>query len=88
MKLFPYCVWFRRMAGASLRRKSGLSVLFSLPGLISVGVMLFAAHAMAAVHPVPLDKNTDSKKCLECHDDKAKRKFVHSAMAGRLSELP
>ncbi len=41
---------------------------------------------MAAVHPVPLDKNTDSKKCLECHDDKAKHKFVHSAMqAGCLS---
>ena len=35
---------------------------------------------MAAVHPVPLDKNTDPKKCLECHDDKAKHKFVHSAM--------
>jgi predicted CXXCH cytochrome family protein len=35
----------------------------------------------AAVHPVPLDKNTDSAKCIECHEDKAKGKFVHSAIA-------
>ena len=44
--------------------------------------LLFAMRVMAAVHPVPLDKNTDAKKCLECHDDKAKHKFVHSAMQG------
>ena len=31
---------------------------------------------------MPLDKNTDPKKCLECHDDKTKHKFVHSAMQG------
>jgi predicted CXXCH cytochrome family protein len=48
--------------------------------------MLLALRATAAVHPVPLDKNTDPKKCLECHDDKTKHKFVHSAMeAGCLS---
>jgi predicted CXXCH cytochrome family protein len=29
---------------------------------------------------VPLDKNTDSKKCLECHEDKTKGKQVHSAI--------
>ena len=34
----------------------------------------------AAVHPVPLDKNADSKKCLECHEEKTKGKSVHSAM--------
>ena len=43
-------------------------------------MMLLALRATAAVHPVPLDKNTDAKKCLECHDDKTKHKFVHSAM--------
>ena len=49
-------------------------------------VALTASRANAAVHPVPLDKNTDPKKCLECHDDKTKHKFVHSAMhAGCLS---
>jgi predicted CXXCH cytochrome family protein len=28
-----------------------------------------------------LEPNTDSKTCAECHEDKAKGKFVHSAMA-------
>ena len=47
---------------------------------------LFATRAQAAVHPVPLDKNVDSAKCLECHEDKTKGKSVHSAMgAGCLS---
>lgn len=34
----------------------------------------------ANVHPVPLDKNVESAKCLECHGDKTKGKAVHSAM--------
>ena len=41
---------------------------------------LAVARASAAVHPVPLDKNTDAAKCLECHGDKAKGKSVHTAM--------
>lgn len=36
--------------------------------------------AWAAKHPVPLDPNTDSAKCLECHADKTKGASVHSAM--------
>jgi len=43
--------------------------------------MLLASRAMAAIHPVPLDKNTEPAKCLECHDDKAKGKHIHSAIA-------
>ncbi|HLI62209.1 MAG TPA: cytochrome c3 family protein, partial [Terriglobales bacterium] len=35
----------------------------------------------AGIHPVPLDKNTDPAKCIECHEDKAKGKYVHSAIA-------
>ena len=35
----------------------------------------------ADTHPVPLDKNTDSAKCLECHAEKSKGKAVHSAIA-------
>jgi predicted CXXCH cytochrome family protein len=42
---------------------------------------LLVARATAAVHPVPLDKNVDAAKCLECHEDKSKGKFVHSAIA-------
>ncbi len=33
------------------------------------------------MHPVPLDKNTDPAKCLECHAEKNQGKAVHSAMA-------
>ena len=35
----------------------------------------------ADIHPVPLEKNTDSSKCLECHAEKAKGKFVHTAIS-------
>jgi predicted CXXCH cytochrome family protein len=35
---------------------------------------------LAARHPVQLAPNTDAAKCLECHEDKAKGKAVHSAM--------
>jgi predicted CXXCH cytochrome family protein len=40
-----------------------------------------ASLAFAGVHPVPLDKNTDQAKCVECHADKAKGKSVHTAIA-------
>jgi predicted CXXCH cytochrome family protein len=43
-------------------------------------VFLSWAPARAATHPVPLDPNTDAKKCLECHEDKSKGKSVHSAI--------
>ena len=45
------------------------------------GFILGASFCGAATHPVPLDKNTDSAKCIECHEDKAKGKAVHSAIA-------
>lgn len=35
----------------------------------------------AAVHPVPLEPSADPKTCIECHQDKVKGNFVHSAMA-------
>lgn len=43
---------------------------------------LAAASASAAKHPVPLDAKTDAATCAQCHTDKTKGKFVHSAMAG------
>ena len=43
--------------------------------------MIAALPAFAKEHPVPLDKNVDSAKCLECHEDKSKGKAVHSAIA-------
>jgi predicted CXXCH cytochrome family protein len=39
-----------------------------------------AITVLAKPHPVPLDKNTTDKQCLECHDDRTKGKMVHSAM--------
>jgi len=43
--------------------------------------VLAALPAAAKTHPVPLDKNVDAAKCLECHEDKSKGKAVHSAIA-------
>jgi predicted CXXCH cytochrome family protein len=58
-----------------IRRSFGTRVLrfFTVLFILSV-------PAWGATHPVPLDKNTDSKKCLECHEEKSKGKAVHSAI--------
>jgi predicted CXXCH cytochrome family protein len=44
-------------------------------------IFITVSIGFAGTHPVPLDKNTDAAKCLECHADKSKGKAVHSAMA-------
>jgi predicted CXXCH cytochrome family protein len=49
--------------------------------ILVMALAMSSSAAFAAIHPVPLDKNTDSAKCIECHEDKAKGKFVHSAIA-------
>jgi predicted CXXCH cytochrome family protein len=50
--------------------------------ILGLGLLFLSASLLgAATHPVPLDKNTDSAKCIECHQDKTKGKFVHSAIA-------
>ena len=43
--------------------------------------LVLAMPVFADIHPVPLDKNTDSAKCLECHGDRAQGKNVHTAVA-------
>jgi predicted CXXCH cytochrome family protein len=48
---------------------------------LGLGLILSAGLCGAATHPVPLDKNTPAAKCIECHEDKAKGKSVHSAIA-------
>ena len=58
---------------ARLARQAAASLVFLFVILIP--------RTYAAVHPVPLDKNTDSAKCIECHEDKSKGKAVHSAIA-------
>src|SRR3974390_2396324 len=49
--------------------------------VVMVLALFFAAPVNADIHPVPLDKNADSAKCLECHADKAKGKAVHTAIS-------
>jgi predicted CXXCH cytochrome family protein len=45
-------------------------------------VVLVAVVGLRALeHPVTLETNFDAAKCLECHEEKAKNKAVHSAMA-------
>ena len=56
----------------------------ALPRLLQFAIFLVIVQvvpAFAKEHPVPLDKNVDSAKCLECHEDKSKGKAVHSAIA-------
>src|SRR5579872_5156837 len=56
----------------------------ALPKFLAVAFYVAAISilpSLAKTHPVPLDKNVDAKKCLECHEDKSKGKAVHSAIA-------
>src|SRR5579864_997023 len=61
----------------SIRGLIGARALWSLP------LILWCATTagFADTHPVPLDKNTDSAKCIECHAEKSTGKSVHSAIA-------
>lgn len=76
MKLLPHNICFRKPVANGGGRALGLDVL-----ILFVLAALLIARATAAVHPVPLEKNVDAAKCLECHEDKSKGKAVHSAIA-------
>jgi predicted CXXCH cytochrome family protein len=55
----------------------------SIPELFwfaSFVLVMATSPALAKTHPVPLDKNVDAAKCIECHEDKTKGKAVHSAI--------
>ncbi len=53
-----------------------------LVATVAVLALVFLVKSAAAgEHPVPLEKNTDAAKCLECHEEKSKGKHVHSAIA-------
>ena len=62
-----------------LSNQSGRALLQVL--FLSWALAIAATPALAKTHPVPLDKNVDAAKCLECHEDKSKGKAVHSAIA-------
>ena len=61
-------------------QKHGAPSLFRSVAL-AFTVAIAGLPAAAKTHPVPLDKNVDSAKCLECHEEKSKGKSVHSAIA-------
>ena len=42
--------------------------------------LLLVSPALAAQHPVPLDKGVTEDKCLECHGELSKAKVVHPAL--------
>jgi len=71
MRLFSHSLQFG--SGRGRHRLTGFWLCLVL-------LALGATRASAAVHPVPLDKNTDAAKCLECHGDKTHGKSVHTAM--------
>lgn len=58
-----------------------LTVLLQLVSALFLLGLLLTTPALADIHPVPLDKNADTSKCLECHADKAKGKNVHTAVS-------
>ena len=61
-----------------------LTIRQALPKFVWLAGCVLAiavAPALAKTHPVPLDKNVDAAKCIECHEDKTKGKAVHSAIA-------
>jgi predicted CXXCH cytochrome family protein len=60
-----------------LLRGSWSSIVVGL--LIALGMLVVPLRA--DIHPVPLEKNTDTAKCLECHAEKAKGKSVHTAIS-------
>jgi predicted CXXCH cytochrome family protein len=43
-------------------------------------ILLWGVRTFADVHPVPLDRNTSSAQCIECHGNKSTGKAVHSAI--------
>jgi predicted CXXCH cytochrome family protein len=63
-----------RLAGAARR-------LAVLSGSVIVPLLVGVATARADIHPVALEKNADSAKCLECHAEKAKGAAVHTAIS-------
>jgi len=75
MKLVPRFVMVEETVNQGRRKLANYAWICLVLGA------LFASRASADVHPVPLDKNVDAAKCVECHEDKTKGKSVHSAMA-------
>jgi len=69
---------FRRRNGMMTEAEVPACHRAALPAgltLVIFVAFLTVAPVFADVHPVPLDKNTDSAKCLECHNSDDNREF-------------
>ena len=52
---------------------------------LSIAILLAVcgtANLFPGKHPVPLAKDIDGAKCLECHENKTKEKSIHTAVKG------
>jgi len=63
----------RKALRITLIRNLSIAVLFAVCG---------TAYLFPGKHPVPLDKDIDGAKCLECHENKTKEKSIHTAVKG------
>src|SRR5208282_804377 len=70
-------------ADVGLRKSDQVSQVATRFGTLYCVLTLavLSGTALAAKHPVPLEKNADSATCISCHEDKTKGKSVHSAIA-------
>jgi len=67
---------FRTTPGTDVESRVKLNTL-----VCCLVVVTLVGHASAAKHPVTLDPKADPATCIACHEDKAKGKAVHSAIA-------
>ncbi len=86
VRLLPHRMWLHKKVAshnaANHEVENHVDRPFAVIVLILLAsVALLLSRASAAVHPIPLDPKTDSAKCIECHEEKSKGKFVHSAIA-------
>jgi predicted CXXCH cytochrome family protein len=68
-----------------IAKKGGISLQVRLIRIWTICVLLAicgAANLFAGKHPVPLAKDIDAAKCLECHESKTKEKSIHTAVKG------
>ncbi len=68
-----------------LHGKIHRSLRITLIRNLSIAILIAvcgAANLFPAKHPVPLAKDIDAAKCLECHENKTKEKSIHTAVKG------